>query len=423
MSTSTTPHLTDEGRQWVLQTYKDLHAHPELSMQEHATADRIAAELTGLGVDSFRCGGTGVVAVVRNGEGPVVAFRADSDGLPIAEDTGLPYASHATGTMPDGTQVPVMHGCGHDVHVSSALGAVRVLTEHLDAWSGTVVFIFQPGEETAQGARALLDDGLWDKVPRPQVVLGQHVGPIPYKTVRITPGPAMAIADSLAITLVGKQSHGSQPQDSIDPVVLGAAVVQRLQGIVSREVDPHDSAVVTVGTFHAGLKDNIIPDRAELTVNVRTFRPEVREKVLAAIERIVRGEAAPPERPTRTSRPSAASLPASTTRLPSSGSAPRWPPSSARTRSRSAPLRWAARTSAPCGMRSECPGRSGSSVASHRTTLRRRSTTLPGSPRSPNPPSTARSGRPPLPCSPGSRCRLASRADRLSRSSRGCPTG
>lgn len=272
--------------------YRHLHTHPELSMQEFATATLIEEQLERLGIEHFRCGGTGVVGTLRNGEGPVVAFRADSDGLPIEEATGLGYASKDTGTLPDGTTVPVMHGCGHDTHVVSLLGAAEVLSGNRDAWSGTLVLIFQPGEETAAGALAMLDDGLWDRAPRPEVVFGQHVMPRPVGTVAISSGPVAAMADALRVTVHGRQSHGSQPQDSIDPIVLAAHIVTRLQGIVSRELDPRKSAVVTVGTFHAGLKENIIPASAEFTLNIRTFEEDVRGQVLAAVRRIMAAEAA-----------------------------------------------------------------------------------------------------------------------------------
>lgn len=271
--------------------YKELHTDPELSMQEHRTAERLERLLEELDVEHFRCGGTGVVGILRNGDGPTVAFRADTDGLPIAEDTGLPYSSRARGTLPDGTEVPVMHGCGHDTHVTSLVTAARLLVRERDAWSGTVVLIFQPGEETSAGAQAMVDDGLWDRAPRPEAVLGQHVWPDRAGTVQLTPGPTMAAADSLRVTVFGEQTHGSQPQSGVDPIVLGAAVVMRLQGIVSREISPLQSAVVTVGTFHAGLKENIIPDRAEFTVNIRSLEQDVRDQVLAAVERIVRAEA------------------------------------------------------------------------------------------------------------------------------------
>lgn len=273
-------------------TYIDLHREPELSMQEHNTAAFIETQLDSLNVEHFRCGGTGVVGIMKNGEGPVVAFRADTDGLPIAEDTGAEYSSRARGVLADGTEVPVMHGCGHDTHMAAALAAIRLFATQREAWSGTIVWIFQPGEETAQGAAAMVEDGLWDRAPRPVVVLGQHVGSLtPAGTVAITAGPAMALADSLRITVFGKQAHGSQPDQSIDPIVLGAHIVTRLQTIVSRELPAQTPAVVTCGSFHAGLKENIIPDHAVLTLNIRTLTPEVREQVLAAVERIVLAEA------------------------------------------------------------------------------------------------------------------------------------
>ena len=286
--------LNDAARARMHEDYRHLHAHPELSMQEHETAAWIERQLAELDVPHFRCGGTGVVAVLTNPEtpdGPVVAFRADTDGLPIAEQTGLEYASAARSALPDGTQVPVMHGCGHDTHIVSALTALRRLHAAPQVWQGTVVFVFQPGEETAAGARAMLDDGLWDRAPRPQVLLGQHVMPLAAGSACVIPGTAMARADSQAITFHGVQAHGSQPQASIDPILLASHVVTRLQGIVSREVDPRDMAVVTVGTFHAGVKENIIPASAEISLNVRTYSSEVRERVLGAIERIARAEA------------------------------------------------------------------------------------------------------------------------------------
>ncbi|MDS2172146.1 amidohydrolase [Nesterenkonia sp. CL21] len=273
------------------QLYRTLHAEPELSMQEHRTAARIEGILGDLGVEHFRCGGTGVVGILRNGAGPVVAFRADTDGLPIEEQTGLEYASTARGVLPDGTEVPVMHGCGHDTHVAALITATRLLVRERQRWSGTVVLIFQPGEETAAGARAMVDDGLWDRAPRPEVVLGQHVSPAKAGTVLLSRGPAMAMADSLRVRVLGRQTHGSQPENGRDPIVAAAAMVTRLQTIVSRELAPQDPAVVTVGTFHAGLKENIIPAEAEFTINVRTLSGEVRQKVLSSIRRIIGAEA------------------------------------------------------------------------------------------------------------------------------------
>ncbi|MFF2824328.1 amidohydrolase [Arthrobacter koreensis] len=292
MPNPTHPALTPEDTSEMHELYRTLHAAPELSMQEHGTAALIEERLAALDIRSFRCGGTGVVGVLANGEGPVVAFRADTDALPIREDTGLPYASTATGRLEDGTEVPVMHGCGHDTHVTALLTTAKLLARSRDAWAGTVVLLFQPGEETAAGAAAMVQDGLWDKAPRPGVVLGQHVMPGLAGTIQYASGNAMTQADSWKVTLHGRQSHGSQPQDSVDPIVLGAHLITRIQTIVSRELDPRRAAVVTVGTFHAGLKENIIPDRAEFTLNIRTFDDGVRTHVLDALRRIISAEAA-----------------------------------------------------------------------------------------------------------------------------------
>nr|WP_281497208.1 amidohydrolase [Ornithinimicrobium sp. F0845] len=272
--------------------YRHLHAHPELSMQEHATAELIEQRMGDLGYRTLRCGGTGVVAVLENGEGPVVGFRADTDGLPVAEQTGLDYASRARGTLADGSDVPVMHACGHDTHVTAAIGAATLLVRSREEWGGTVVFVFQPGEETAAGAAAMLADGLWDMAPRPQVMYAQHVSNDLAGTIRVSSGPAMAMADSWEVTVHGTGGHASRPADTVDPVLLAAHMVVRLQSVVSREVPAQSPAVVSVATFHAGLKENIIPDRAVFTINVRTLDERVREQVLAAIRRILSAEAA-----------------------------------------------------------------------------------------------------------------------------------
>lgn len=283
--------LREDEREKMHTLYRTLHAQPELSMQEHRTAELIEGELDELGIEHFRCGGTGVVGLLRNGEGPIIGLRADTDGLPIQEQTDLEYASTQRGTLDDGTEVPVMHGCGHDTHVAALLTATGVLQRDAESWSGTIVLIFQPGEETAEGARALVADGLWDKAPRPEVIFGQHVSPAMAGTVKLARGTAMAMADSFKVTVNGRQTHGSQPENGLDPIVLGAHMVTRLQTIVSREVPALESAVVTVGTFHAGLKENIIPEHAEFTVNIRTLTEERRQKVLASVERIIRMEA------------------------------------------------------------------------------------------------------------------------------------
>lgn len=292
MNIPTAARLTHKEQAGMHELYKEFHRNPELSMQEHQTQQRIERELDAIGIPHFRCGGTGVVGVVENGDGPTVAFRADTDGLPIAEDTGLDYASTTSGTLPDGTKVPVMHGCGHDTHITSLLTAAKLLVREREQWAGTLVLIFQPGEETAAGARAMVDDGLWEKAPRPEVVLGQHVSPGKAGTITLARGSAMAMADSLKVTVHGRQTHGSQPENGTDPIVAASAMVTRLQSVVSRELSALDSAVVTVATFHAGLKENIIPDRAEFTLNIRSLTPEVRAKVLTAVERIIRAEAA-----------------------------------------------------------------------------------------------------------------------------------
>jgi len=272
--------------------YKDVHSHPELSMQERRTAGLAADRLQEAGYEvTPGVGRTGVVGLLRNGDGPTVMLRADMDALPIEEQTGLPYASAVTATGPDGAETPVMHACGHDMHVTWLAGATAVLASHQDAWKGTVMAVFQPAEETAEGAQAMIDDGLFDRFPKPDVVLGQHVMPAPAGVIGSRAGVITSAADSLEIRLFGRGAHGSMPQASIDPVVMAAAVVLRLQTIVAREVAPTDAAVITVGALQAGTKENIIPDDAVIKLNVRTFDQRVRERVLSAIERVVKAEA------------------------------------------------------------------------------------------------------------------------------------
>ncbi len=273
--------------------YRHLHQHPELSFQERATAELVTAELDRCGFETTTgIGGTGVVGVLRNGSGATVLLRADMDALPVQEQTGLDYASTVRATDPHGREVPVMHACGHDVHVTCLVGAARSLVSDLDSWSGTLVLVFQPAEELGTGARAMIADGLFDRVPRPDVVLGQHVSPLPAGMIGLRAGPAFAGSDVLHITVHGRGGHGSRPEVTIDPVVIGASIVTGLQSIVSREVAGTDVAVITVGSFHAGLKENIIPDTAELALSVRTFDAGVRERVIAAIERVATGSAA-----------------------------------------------------------------------------------------------------------------------------------
>jgi hippurate hydrolase len=290
--------------------YKDVHSPPELSMQETRTAALAAERLRSAGYEvTTDIGGTGVVGMLRNGDGPTVMLRADMDALPVQEATGLPYASQVTATDRAGNTVPVSHMCGHDMHVTWLAGASKLLAEERSAWRGTVLAVFQPGEETAEGAHAMIADGLLQRFPRPDVVLGQHVMVGPAGMVAGRAGAITSAADSLQIRLFGRGAHGSMPQASVDPVVMAAATVMRLQGIVSREVAAAEAAVVTVGSLQAGTKENVIPDEAVIKLNVRTFDAGVRARVLAAIERIVNAEAAasgaprPPEITTLDSYP------------------------------------------------------------------------------------------------------------------------
>ncbi|HWT34014.1 MAG TPA: amidohydrolase [Microbacterium sp.] len=273
--------------------YIDLHRNPELSFQEHRTAGIVAATLTELGIEhTVGVGGTGVVAVVPGAaDGPVVYLRADMDGLPVLEQTGLDYASVARGIDPNGVDVPVMHACGHDMHVTCLLGALEKLVAARDDWSGTVVALFQPAEEFGSGARAMLDDGMLERFPRPDVVLGQHLTPLPAGIVGVRAGTQMAASDGITVTMYGRGGHGSRPHSTIDPIVMAAATVMRLQTVVSREVDPRDVAVVTVGAIHAGLKNNIIPAEATLELSLRYPTDELREHVLDAVTRVVNAEA------------------------------------------------------------------------------------------------------------------------------------
>jgi len=273
--------------------YKDIHSHPELSMQEKRTAALAAERLRAAGFEvTTGVGITGVVGVLRNGDGPTVMLRADMDALPVEEATDLPYASKATATDREGNVVPVSHMCGHDMHVTWLVGAAALLARARAAWRGTLLAVFQPGEETAEGAHAMIADGLRERFPKPDVVLGQHVMVGPAGTVAGRAGAITSAADSLQIRLFGRGAHGSMPQASVDPVVMAAATVMRLQGIVSREVAAAEAAVVTVGALQAGTKENVIPDEAIIKLNVRTFDEGVRTRVLAAVERIVNAEAA-----------------------------------------------------------------------------------------------------------------------------------
>jgi hippurate hydrolase len=272
--------------------YTDIHAHPELSMQEIRTAGIAADRLRSAGYEvTDAIGQTGVVGLLRNGEGPTIMLRADMDALPVREQTGLPYASTQTATDSAGKTVPVMHACGHDLHVTWLIGAATLLAQTRDAWKGTLMPVFQPAEETGAGARAMVDGGLLTRFPKPDVILGQHVMVGPAGSVGSRAGVITSAADSLQIRMFGRGAHGSMPQASVDPVVMAAATVLRLQTIVSREIAAADAAVVTVGSLQAGDKENVIPDEAIIKLNVRTFNEDVRTRVLAAITRIANAEA------------------------------------------------------------------------------------------------------------------------------------
>ena len=271
--------------------YQDLHQHPELSFQEHRTAARAAEPLLAAGYDvTTGVGGTGVVGVLANGPGPTVMLRADMDALPLREETGLPYASTVRAEDGHGETVPVAHACGHDMHTACLVGAATVLGRTRDTWSGTLLVVFQPAEEHVAGATAMIDDGLFERFPRPDLVLGQHVGPLPAGMIGHREGAVMAAADAGTVTLFGRGGHGSRPENTIDPVVMAAATVLRLQGIVAREVSPQEAAVVTVGRLQAGTKENIIPDTAELGVSLRSYDDATRGRLKAAVERVARGE-------------------------------------------------------------------------------------------------------------------------------------
>ena len=277
----------------LMTLYRDLHANPELSMQEERTPAKLAPEMRKLGfVVTEHVGKTGVVAVMKNGPGPVLMLRADMDALPVKEQTGLPFASKATGKLPDGTETPVMHACGHDTHVTTWLGTARRLASMKNQWSGTLVMVLQPGEERVLGAKAMLDDGLFTRFPKPDFMVAFHdAAALPAGQIGITPRYALANSSSVNITIHGVGGHGAYPHTTKDPIVLGARIVDALQTLVSRENNPFEPAVVTVGSFHAGTKNNIISDEAKLQLTVRSYPAEVQEKLIAGIRRIVRGEA------------------------------------------------------------------------------------------------------------------------------------
>jgi len=277
----------------LVELYKDLHAHPELSFQEVETSRKLAARARAMGFEVTEgVGKTGVVAVLKNGAGPTVLLRADMDGLPVIEQTGLPYASKVRATAPNGTETGVMHACGHDTHMASWIGTAQLLSTRRGEWSGTLVMILQPAEEIGQGAKAMLDDGLYVRFPKPDYVLAFHdAAQFPAGQIGYTKGFALANVDSVDIVVPGVGGHGAYPHTTKDPIVIASAIVMRLQTLVSRELNPTDSAVVTVGSFQAGAKHNIIPDEARLQLTVRSYSDATRKHLLDGIARIAKGEA------------------------------------------------------------------------------------------------------------------------------------
>ncbi len=297
---ATTPASADELRDAIaddmpqlLELYRDLHANPELSFQEVETAAKLAKRARALGFEvTEQVGRTGVVAVMRNGEGPTVMLRADMDALPLVEKTGLPFASTKTAVPASGVETGVMHACGHDTHMTAWVGTAQMLAERKADWSGTLVMILQPAEEIGEGALAMLEDGLYERFPKPDYVLGFHdAAQFPAGMIGYSPGYALANVDSVDVTVPGIGGHGAYPHTTKDPIVLASAMVMKFQTLVSRESSPLDPAVITVGSFHAGYKHNIISDEAKLQLTVRSYSDESRKLLLDGIARIARGEA------------------------------------------------------------------------------------------------------------------------------------
>ena len=273
--------------------YLDLHQHPELSGHETRTSALLADKLRALGYDvTANLGGTGLVAIMKNGAGPVVMLRTELDALPVEEQTGLPYASKVRAKDDNGRDVPVMHACGHDVHMASLYGTAAIMAKTKDAWHGTLMLVGQPAEETISGANKMVEDGLFTKFPKPDVGVALHdTNLLAAGQVGYTPQYMNTNADSLRITVYGKGGHGARPETTVDPVLIASSIVVRLQTIIAREIHPGDAAVITVGYIQAGTKNNIIPDRAQMGLTVRSRKPEVRQHLLAAIDRVVKAEA------------------------------------------------------------------------------------------------------------------------------------
>jgi hippurate hydrolase len=273
--------------------YQDLHANPELSFQEVETAKKLAARARALGFEvTESVGKTGVVAVMKNGPGPVVMLRADMDGLPVIEQTGLPYASKRRAVPATGIETGVMHACGHDTHMTAWIGTAQQMAARKSQWSGTLVMILQPAEEIGEGAKAMLDDGLYTRFPKPDYVLAFHdAAQFPAGNIGYSKGFALANVDSVDVVVPGVGGHGAYPHTTKDPIIIASSIVTRLQTLISRERDPLEPAVITVGSFQAGSKHNIIPDEARLQITVRSYKDETRQKLLDGIARIAKGEA------------------------------------------------------------------------------------------------------------------------------------
>jgi len=277
----------------LVELYQDLHANPELSFQEVETAKKLAARARALGFEVTEgVGKTGVVAVMKNGAGPTVMLRADMDGLPVVEQTGLPYASKRRAVPATGVETGVMHACGHDTHMTAWIGTAQLLAERRDQWSGTLVMILQPAEEIGEGAKAMLDDGLYTRFPKPDYVLAFHdAAQAPAGMIGYSKGFALANVDSVDIVVPGVGGHGAYPHTTKDPIVIAVSIVTRLQTLISRERDPLEPAVITVGSFQAGSKHNIVPDEARLQITVRSYKDETRQQLLDGIARIAKAEA------------------------------------------------------------------------------------------------------------------------------------
>jgi hippurate hydrolase len=276
----------------IEQLYIDLHEHPELSMHETQTAAKLGTELRALGYDvTTGVGGTGVVALLKNGSGPTVMLRTELDALPVEEKTGWSFASRVHTKDDSGADVPVMHACGHDIHMAALVGTATLMAQDRSSWHGTLMLIGQPAEERAMGAAAMLKDGLFTRFPKPDYGFAMHDGNgLPAGQVGFTPGFSLTSADSVDIVIYGKGGHGATPQNTVDPIVIAARTVMSLQTIVSREINPQDPAIITVGSIHGGTKHNIIPEEVKLQLTVRAYKPEVRKHLLDAIARIARAE-------------------------------------------------------------------------------------------------------------------------------------